>query len=434
MALTAAQQETLKFVEENDIKFIRLAFCSLRGTMKNVAIMADRLPIAFAQGIRIDAPAVTGNARERNRELVLFPNPETLTILPWRSQQGCRVARFYCDIKTTDGKPYGGDCRALLRDTMMEVAKAGYTCRVNTECEFYLFELDENGHPTKIPHDMAGYMDVAPEDKGENIRREICLTLEDMSIIPESSHHETGPGQNEIDFHAGDAMSACDCLVTFKNVVKAVAERNGLYASFMPKPIGGEAGSGLCIHLGLYRDGEPVPECANFLAGILKRIPELTLFMNPITNSYQRYLLRDTSPYVSWRQNDRFHMASVIYNHNGLMTDLELRAPDPAVNPYLACLLLIRAGLEGIRNQEKLPPATEFSPIFAKPHQLATLPHIPESLREAADLASRSAFLKGILEPEILQNYIDRGIQDSKAYLQADSKEEFEKNRYFYKM
>ena len=239
--------EILEFVEENDIKFIKLQFCDIFGEMKNISIMASQLRKAFLYGISFDASSIKGFLNIEESDLFLFPDPSTLTILPWRPQEG-RVARFFCNIKTPEGKIFEGDSRKVLEDAVQKLWELGYTAKVGPECEFYLFKTDDEGEPILIPHDTAGYFAVAPFDKGENIRREICLTLEEMGLKPETSHHESGPGQNEIDFKYDDAIISADNSITFRNVIKTIASLNGLHASFMPKPIIDKSGSGLHIN------------------------------------------------------------------------------------------------------------------------------------------------------------------------------------------
>ena len=234
--MTYAVREVLQFIKENDVKFIRLAFCDLFGTQKNISIMPNELERAFKEGVSFDASVIKGFADVSKSDLLLFPDPTTLSVLPWRPQQG-RVVRFFCDIRTPEKEKFIYDSRDILRNTIKKCIAKGYTPYIGTECEFYLFKTDEEGEPTMVTHDKGGYFDIAPIDKGENIRREICLCLEEMGISPESSHHEQGPGQNEIDFKYSDSLTAADNFITFKSVVKAIAARNGLFASFMPKPI-----------------------------------------------------------------------------------------------------------------------------------------------------------------------------------------------------
>ena len=246
--------QLMQFIEENDIKFIRLAFCDMFGVQKNIAIMASHLPHAVESGISFDASAIAGFANVAESDLFLVPDLDTFAILPWRPSEGC-VGRFFCNIKYPDGRPFEGDGRHLLQTIEQKAAQAGYRFLLGPECEFYLFETDEKGRPTLEPFDRAGYFDLAPMDRGENVRREICLTLEEMGIQPERSHHEQGPGQNEIDFRCASPLHAADDLMTMRAAVKAIAAQNGLFASFLPKPLQDESGSGLHINLSIFQNG-----------------------------------------------------------------------------------------------------------------------------------------------------------------------------------
>ena len=244
--MDTTMSEVVQFIQENDVKFIRLAFCDIFGNQKNIAIMPTELERAFEQGIHFNAAALRGFLNVEASDLLLFPDPATLSVLPWRPAQG-RVVRFYCDIRYPDGTPFEGDGRHLLRETNRRARRAGYSLTMGTASEFYLFELDENGHPTTIPHDHGEYFDVAPLDKAENVRRQICLTLEEMNIQPESSHHEQGPGQNEVDFRYAEALEAADNFVTFKWVVKSMASSSGLFASFLPPACAGQRTASVCF-------------------------------------------------------------------------------------------------------------------------------------------------------------------------------------------
>ena len=255
MHMNQTSQDVLQFVAENDVKFIRLAFCDLSGFQKNIAIQSSELQRAFEEGISFDASAAGGFAGVEDSDLFLVPDPATLSVLPWRPAQG-RVARMFCGIVRPDGAPYDADARALLKQAARRAAEMGYSVQVGAECEFYLFETDEYDRPTMIPHDRGGYCDIAPLDRGENIRREICLTLESLGMRPESSHHEQGPGQNEVDFRYTGALTAADHLLGFKAAVKSIAAQSGLYASFLPKPFLEYSGSGLHINLSLFQDGK----------------------------------------------------------------------------------------------------------------------------------------------------------------------------------
>ena len=290
------ESEVLEFVKENDIRFIWLNFCDLFGAQKRISIMADELESAFKSGISFDAHAVRGYKDDAQSDLFIFPDPSTLMVMPWRPGPG-RVIRFYCDIRKPDGSLYAHDTRNILKQVVSRCDSMGFVCKVGPECEFYLFKTNEDGDPTDKPLDKGGYLDMYPLDRGGDVRREICLTLDEMVIKPESSHHEQGPGQNEIDFKFSDALSSADNLQSFKTVVKTIAARNGLYASFMPKPIPDSPGSGMHVNISLAKNGMNVFKnireghsniAESFIAGILARTPEITAFLNPIANSYER--------------------------------------------------------------------------------------------------------------------------------------------------
>ena len=296
-------QEVFDFVREEDVKFIRLAFCDTHGRQKNVSILPSELRRAFEDGISFDASAICGFGSAEKSDLLLFPDPSTLNVLPWRPSHG-KVVRMFCDIRHPDGTPFARDTRAILRRAVADAKAAGVTVQFGAEIEFYLFKTDENGDPTKIPFDHATYMDVAPEDKGENVRREICLTLLDMGIQPESSHHEEGPGQNEIDFRYSVAMRAADDAMNFITVVKATATQNGLYADFSPKPLESESGNGLHINMSVKCD-DGTDRTPAFMAGILAHIRDITAFLNPNEASYSRFGKCKAPKFVTWSHENR---------------------------------------------------------------------------------------------------------------------------------
>ncbi|MBC8536220.1 glutamine synthetase family protein [Feifania hominis] len=437
--MNTTRSEVLQFVQENDVKFIRLAFCDIFGTLKNIAIMSSELPRAFEHGISFDASAVQGFMNIEESDLLLFPDPSTITVLPWRPQQG-RVARFFCDIRHPDGRPFEGDGRTVLGHAIERAAQLGYTCKIGSECEFYLFELDADGNPTLCPQDHAGYLDVSPMDRGENVRREICLSLEEMGIAPESSHHEQGPGQNEIDFHYGDALAAADNLASFKSVVKAVALQNGLFASFLPKPLKNVSGSGLHINMSLFRDGanifrtDGVTHCRDaesFIAGILRRVCEITVFLNPLTNSYHRFGSFEAPKYVTWSHQNRSPLIR-IPAAKGEYSRMELRSADPACNPYFAFALLIFAGLEGIRDGLPLGEPSNFDLLQVDlSGRRKELEKLPETLGAAVELARQSAFLRSVLPETTIDKYLDSKLAQWREYSIAEDRELFERNTYF---
>ena len=398
-------EEVIQFVQEEDVKFIRLAFCNIYGKQHNVAIMPSELKRAFEFGIAIDASAIDGFGGEIRSDLLLHPDASTLIQLPWRPEQG-KVVRMFCDISYPDGRVFERDTRSILKKAVAYAAERGYSFAFGSEMEFYLFKLDENGEPTKIPYDHAGYMDIAPDDKGENIRREICLMLERMGICPETSHHESGPGQNEIDFRYSDPLTAADNAITFNAVVRTVAAQNGLYADFSPKPLTDWDGNGMHINISVKGDEKPDPlPCV--IAGILEKIEEMTLFLNPCEESYRR-LGHDKAPrYVTWSAENRSQLIR-IPAAVGEYRRAELRSADPIPNPYIAFALLIYAGLYGVENDLYLPPASDFNLYTASAEALAALRKIPGSLYEAAAIAGSSTFIKDHLPETVIKAYSHR--------------------------
>jgi len=394
------QEEVLDFVQEEDVKFIRLAFFDLKGKQKNISIMPGELGRAFEGGIPFDASAVEGFEGPQKSELYLKPDPATLAIIPWRPATG-KVVRMFCNILTPDGKPYLKDSRTILQNACQRLKdECGIEMMIGTEVEFYLFKLDENGQPTSETFDKAGYMDIAPEDHGENIRREICFTLEQMGMSPEASHHEEGPGQNEIDFHYSDALTAADNVATFKWIVNTKAAANGLYADFSPKPISNQAGNGMHINIS-YRpvagnsrkDTENL--LPNILGGILKHIEEITYFLNPADNSYNRLGASKAPEYISWGKENRSTLIRVPSSSG--TKRLELRSPDPLCNTYLVLTLLIEAAIEGIKNKIE-PPAETVENLFDDQiAKKAALKALPKSLGEAKRLAENSEYVKKVL-------------------------------------
>jgi len=436
--MNTTANEVLQFIEENDVKFIRLGFCDLFGIQKNLSIMPNQLLEAFEHGISFDASAIRGFREVKESDLLLFPDPSTLTVLPWRPGPG-RVVRFFCDIKNPDGSPFAHDSRYLLKKVVQRCKSRGYVCKIGAECEFYLFKTDENGDPTDITLDGGGYLDISPLDKGENIRREICLNLEEMGINPESSHHEQGPGQNEIDFQYSDALACADNLLTFKSVVKAIAARNGYFASFMPKPLPQEAGSGLHVNISLEKNGLNIFKdfvdgrqgiTDSFIAGILERTPEITLFLNPLCNSYERFGSFEAPKYVSWSHQNRSQLVR-IPAAIGERVRMELRSPDPTMNPYLAFALIIAAGLEGMEKQLSLPPAVDVDLYNADESVTANLTELPKSLEQAIELAENSDLVKAVVGEELLAKYIALKKEEAAAFAAAEDKTVFYREKYF---
>ncbi len=397
-----SKEEVMQYVREEDVKFIRLAFCDVFGKQKNISIMPQELPRAFEYGIAFDASAIAGFGGETHSDLLLHPIAETLMLLPWRPEHG-KVVRMFSRISYPDGTPFECDTRSLLEKAMADAQKAGYNFAFGAEQEFYLFKLDENGIPTREPHDTAGYMDIAPDDRGENIRREICLTLEQMGIRPESSHHEEGFGQNEIDFRYSDALTAADNALTFQTVVKTAAHRNGLFADFSPKPLADNPGNGFHINMSVKSCTESENLCY-MIAGILAKVEEMTIFFNPTDDSYKRFGQNKAPEYISWSSENRSQLVR-IPAAIGEYRRAELRSPDPTANPYLAFALLIYAGLLGIENKLDLPAAANVNLYTADAKTLERFKRLPQELAAARKLAAASAFIKAHVPARILDIY-----------------------------
>ncbi|MCI5892016.1 MAG: glutamine synthetase family protein [Clostridiales bacterium] len=428
-------EDIMEYVEENDVKFIRLVFFDIFGSMKNISIIASELPQALEYGVTFDASEIKGFMNIGESDLLLKPDPTTAEILPWRPQHS-RVLRIFCDICYPDGRPFEGDSRYILKSVVGKLADMGYTCDIGAESTFYLFELDEYGLPTKKPHDFGAYYDVAPADRGENIRREICLTLEEMGIQPESSHHDEGPGQHEIIFRHSTPIEAADHLMTFKNMVKTIADMNGLYASFIPKPLSNQSGNGFHVNVCLYNDSADGSGTSllngedkvgrSFIAGVLKRVNDMGLFLNPTTNSYGRFGQFEAPLYVTWSFQNRQQLIRIPKNLRG-EGRMELRSPDGSANPYLVYALVLSAGMEGIRDGLEL-----CDPInVTYKSDIDGLVRLPENLEAAVNYAKHSSFLRDVLPENILNTYIDQKKEEYDGYVKAKNKEEYETELYF---
>ena len=385
------EQEIMEYIEEEDAKFIRLAFRDAYGIQKNISVMPSEIHKAFKDGIAINAKAIRGFEGTKEPNLYLRPDPETLSVLPWRPDSG-RVLRMFCDVCHADGTPFEADTRNILKNAVKAAEDAGIEFKFGSEIEFYLFRTDDEAKPTRIPYDNAGYMDIAPLDRGENIRREICLIIEEMGLAPERSHHERGPGQNEIDFHYGKPLKAADQMTTFKMVVSTVADRNGLYADFSPMPISDKPGNG--YHINIYakdRNGEDVVKYA--AAGIMEKMKDITIFLNPTDGSYNRFGTGTAPSKVNWSSASGSELMHIdeIYGK----TRVELRSPDALSNPYLAYALLIYAGLYGIEKKLELPKEMDEESAL-----------LPKSRKEAKSIAESSDFVKSILPKAIIDKYI----------------------------
>lgn len=437
------KEDIMKLVEEEDVEFIRLQFTDLFGSLKNMAVTASQLEKALEGRFMFDGSAIEGFASIEDSDLYLKPDPNTLEIFPWRPQQG-KVARLICDIVRPDGTPFEGDSRYILKRALREAAEMGYLFQVGPECEFFLFHLDDDARPTTISHEQAGYFDVSPLDLGENARRDIVLTLEEMGFVVESSHHEASPAQHEIDFEAAEALTTADNIQTFKLTVKTIAKRHGLYATFMPKPRAGINGSGMHINMALLKNGKNIfqdssdenglsREAYYFIGGLLKHIRAITAVTNPLINSYKRLVPGYEAPtYIAWSRASRSPLIRVP-SPRGEETRIELRSPDPAANPYLALAVCLRAGLDGIRNKIESPKSVDCD-IFAMTEderKLMGIQRLPETLPDAVAELEKDEYIRETLGEHAANKYIDEKKEEWDRYRCQVT--DWEINEYLYR-
>ncbi len=413
-----SKEEILRLADEEDVEFIRLQFTDIFGNLKNVAVTASQLEKALDNRCMFDGYAIAGFARIEESDMYLYPDYSTLEVFPWRPQQG-KVARLICDVHRSNGEPFAGDPRYILKRAIREAADAGYTFKVGAECEFFLFHLDDNGMPTTITHEQAGYFDVGPMDFGENARRDMVLTLEDMGFVVEASHHDVAPAQHEINFHYDEALATADNIMTFKLAVKTIARRHGLHATFMPKPKYGVNGSGMHINMSLSKEGRNIftdekdklglsLEAYYFIGGIMKHMKAMTAIMNPLVNSYKRLVPGYEAPaYITWSATNRSPLIRIPASR-GMDTRLELRSPDPSANPYLALALCLRAGLDGMENKI-LPPESVDRDVFGmsvQERQKKGIEEIPGTLMEAVHYMEEDDFIRDVLGEHVFEKYI----------------------------
>lgn len=413
------KQEIMDMIEEEDVEFIRLQFTDMFGTMKNVAITVSQLEKALNNKCMFDGSSIDGFTRIEESDMYLYPDLDTFTIFPWRPQQG-KVARFICDIYRPDGTPFEGDPRYVLKKVLKEANDMGYTFDVGPECEFFLFHTDDNGNPTTLTHEKAGYFDLGPVDLGENARRDMVLNLESMGFEVEASHHEVAPAQHEIDFKYDNALVTADNIMTFKLTIKSIAKRHGLHATFMPKPKSGINGSGMHINMSLSKDGKNIfadsadknglsKEAYSFIAGIMNHIKGMTVLTNPLVNSYKRLVPGYEAPvYIAWSATNRSPLIRIPASR-GEGTRIELRCPDPTANPYMVLAVCLAAGLEGIKNNLK-PVDSIDKNIFEMTEEQKIedgIEHLPENLCDAIEKFEEDEFVKDVLGKHISSNYIN---------------------------
>lgn len=422
------KDDVLRLVEEEDVEFIRLQFTDIFGTLKNVAITASQLERALDNQCMFDGSAIEGFARIEESDMYLYPDFDTLEIFPWRPQQG-KVARLICNVCHPDGTAFEGDCRRVLQNVIKEAADMGYTFHVGPECEFFLFNSDENGLPTTQTYDRAGYFDLGPLDLGENARRDMVLNLEDMGFVIEASHHELAPGQHEIDVRYDEALASADNIMTFKLTVKSIAKRHGLHATFMPKPVHGIHGSGMHVNMSLNSDGRNIfaddtdpcglSETAyQFMAGVLKHVKGMALITNPLVNSYKRLVPGFEAPvYIAWSTVNRSPLIRVPASRKE-STRIELRSPDPCCNPYLTLALCLAAGLEGIK-QKLEPPKSVNQNIFEMTEEQRNeqgIEKLPSTLGEAITEFEKDEFVQNVLGKHIAEKYLQEKKNEWAAY------------------
>lgn len=434
-----SKDDIIRICKEEHVQFIRLQFTDIFGTLKNVAITIHQLEKALDNEIMFDGSSIEGFVRIEESDMYLWPDPDTLVIFPWSPENG-KAARLICDVYNSDQTPFYGCPRIALKKVIKEAADMGYTMHVGPEAEFFLFHTDTEGKSTTITHDNAGYFDLGPVDRGENARRDICLTLERMGFEVEASHHELAPGQHEIDFKYSDALTTADNVMTFKMVVRIIAREHGLHATFMPKPIFGIAGSGMHLNQSLFKNGDNLfydaadklqlsREAYHYIDGLLKHAPAITAITNPLVNSYKRLVAGYEAPvYIAWSTQNRSPLIRVPAKR-GVATRVELRSPDPSCNPYLALAVALKAGLEGIKKKIE-PPAPINRNIYHmsdSERQKDHIPCLPGSLLEALEALKNDDIIRDALGEHSYERYMEAKLIEWNEYKMQVSKWELDK-------
>lgn len=422
------REDIIRLVADEGVEFIRLQFTDIFGQLKNVAITASQIKKAVSNEVMIDGSSIEGFVRIHESDMYLYPDLDSYTILPWRPQHG-KVARLICDVYTADQTPFIGDPRNVLRRVLAKAESMGYSFNVGPECEFFLFQTDEEGNPTTKTGDEAGYFDLGPLDHGEGTRREICIMLEQMGFEIEASHHEVAQGQHEIDFKYGEALTTADNIMTFKLAVKSIAQKNGLHATFMPKPIFGINGSGMHTNMSLFKDGKNAfydekgpkklsEDAYYFIAGLLAHVQGMTAITNPLVNSYKRLVPGYEAPcYTAWSAANRSALIR-IPTGRGAATRCELRCPDPACNPYLSLAVCLAAGLDGI--ERKLTPPDEITEnIFSMSEKTRAekgIVSLPGTLFEAIEALKADKLICEALGSHVVENYCEGKMKEWDEY------------------
>lgn len=437
------KEDIIKIVEKEDIRFIRLQFTDIFGFCKNVAITRTQLQRALDNKCMFDGSSIEGFVRIEESDMYLYPDVNTFMIYPWYEHQG-KVARIICDVYRPDGTPFDGDPRYILKKVIKKANDMGYSFNVGPECEFFLFETDENKNPTTKTIDEGGYFELGPVDKGEDARRDICITLEDMGFELEASHHECAPGQHEIDFKYSEALSSADNIISFKLAVKSIADKHGLHATFMPKPLYNKAGSGMHINMSLFQDNKNAfydendslglsKAAYNFIAGIMEHAKAMTPITNPLVNSYKRLVPGYEAPvYIAWSTQNRSPLIRIpAARQSG--TRLELRNPDPSANPYLVLAVCLASGLDGIKRNLKAKDQVGSNIFDLSQEELKKMQieSIPESLYDAVQIMKEDSLIKETLGLHAFDKYVAYKENEWNSYKNFITK--WEIDNYLYK-
>lgn len=437
------KKEIMERVLEYQVEFIQLQFTDIYGALKNVAITVEQLPRALDGEVMFDGSSIVGLMDVKESDLFLYPDPSTFTLFPWRPREGT-MARMLCDIRDIEGNSSFGCSRSRLKKVIDSVKEKGFIINMGPEAEFFLFHTDDEGYPTLKTHDQGGYFDLSPLDQGEDARRDIIVTLQEMGISVDSSHHESAPGQHEIDFHYNDPLTIADAIVTVRYVVKSIAQRHGLYATFMPKPLKNCNGSGMHIHQSMNREGEnifydPLDErglsslARSYMAGLLLHAPALTAITNPTINSYKRFVEGYNAPiFITWSGGNRTALLR-IPSERGHYTRIELRSPDATCNPYLALGAIIACGLDGIDKELIAPPESRGNLYHLSNSKISSqkIKRLPYSLPQALDALEENILLQKVLGEPIWKNYISMGRERWRAY--QDEIHTLEQREYIYR-
>ncbi len=421
--------DIVRIVEEQGIRFIRLQFTDIFGSFKNIAITASQLQKALNNQCMFDGSSVEGFVRIEESDMYLHPDYDSFLIFPWY-EDSCKVARLICDVYKPDGTPFEGDPRGLLKRVLREAQELGFDgFNVGPECEFFLFNTDGDGHPTTETRDRGAYFELGPTDLGESARRDMCLALEEMGFEIEASHHETANGQHEIDFKYADALSAADNIVTFKLAVKTIADKHNMYATFMPKPVFGRAGSGMHVNMSLTKNGKNAfydpndnlglsQTAYHFIAGLLEHAKGMSAVTNPLVNSYKRLVSGYEAPvYIAWSGSNRSPLIRVP-SARGAGTRIELRNPDPSANPYLALALCLAAGLDGIRRGLTPPESADINlfELDEDEREARGIHHLPSNLKEAVRAMKADKLIRETLGNHIFSCYVQHKTEEWDEY------------------